>query len=186
MDIRCQTKQTKKGGIIMVAKKSLLFGVSLLVITVWICGSATPALSETINCKGEGKAGVLKMINDSMGYFIGLNENEVSYTCDNGESFTEIAYLVWDLLMGKERQILGQGNSISTYKDNSKIIGKLKFSLIPDPKDEKQWIIDGTAEIIRGTMRFNGIKGSVSFKGKQDAGMKLFIESTMTYTLTTK
>jgi hypothetical protein len=170
----------------MVTKKSLLFAVGLLVITVLIWGSATLALSETVNCKGEGKSVPLKMINDSLGYFIGVNESETSYTCDNGETSTENAYILWDLLMGKERQILGQGHAIVTFKDNSKIVSKSKFIEIPDPKDERQWIFDGTFEIIRGTMRYNGIKGSGSFKGKQDASGKTVIEITETYTLPTK
>ncbi|MEW6187564.1 MAG: hypothetical protein AB1585_17685 [Thermodesulfobacteriota bacterium] len=167
----------------MVAKKSLIFAIGLFVISVWIWGSATPALSETINCKGEGKSVPLTMINDSTGSIIGINESKGSFTCDSGETGTEHDLLLWE--QNERKELLIQGYSILTFKDNSKIIMKSKFTEIPDPKGEAQWIFNGTSDILRGNMRFNGIKGSGSFKGRQN-GYNIDMEWTLTFTLPKK
>ncbi len=64
---------------------------------------------------------------------------------------------------------------------------KNKLTQIPDPKGGAEWIWDGTAEIIKGTIHFNGIKGSASFKGKHLFPDKKSInEWTITFTLPPK
>jgi hypothetical protein len=177
--------QLKKEGIFMEMKKSLIVALCLLVIPVLIWGIATPALSETLNCKGEGKSAPLKMISDSTGlYFLGVSESEDAFTCDNGETGTGKGLFLWDRIERKE--LLSLGYSILTFKDNSQIImkSKSKLSEIPDPNEVKGNFV-GTADILRGNRRFNGIKGSVSFKGKVN-GDNIVIESTLTFTLPKK
>ena len=119
------------------------------------------------------------------GYFIGVNTREGSATCENGETATVNSYAVWDQIWHKE--CFKEGYTIFTFKDFSKMIMKNKLTQIPDPKGEAEWIWDGTAEIIKGTIQFNGIKGSGSFKGKQLFPDKKSInEWTITFTLPPK
>jgi hypothetical protein len=170
----------------MVTKKLLFFAVGLFVITAWIWGSATPALSETLNCKGEGKQVTLKMVFDSPGSFIGISENEVSHTCDNGETISEKSY--YSFANGNSMgDLLVQGYSKLTFKDDSTITSRIKLTQLRDPKGEVMWIYDGTGEIIRGTMRFKGVQGSCSIKNGKEFNNKTHShEFTITYTLPTK
>lgn len=149
----------------MGSKKSLCLWVGLFVILVWIWGFASPALSETLNCKSEMKMGQRIMDEVTSGYFIGVNTREGSANCDNGEMAHLKAFATWDVMQPKEG--FAQGYIIFTFKDNSKIITKFKYRQIPDPGGEAEWIYEGTPEIIKGTLRFEGIKGSTSFKSKQ-------------------
>jgi hypothetical protein len=89
---------------------------------------------------------------------------EAAATCDNGETPTVKTYSVWDATVGKESFV--QGYAIYTFKDSSKIVTKFNFRQVPDPEGKAVWIWGGTSEIIKGTVRFNGIKGNVSSKGK--------------------
>ena len=170
----------------METKKSLCFLVGLFVIIVWICGFVTPALSETIKCKSESDAGKREV--DQVlftEYFVGSTTKEMVATCDNGETPTVKMYSVWDATVGKENFI--QGYSIYTFKDSSKIVTKFNFRQIPDPEGKAEWISDtGTVEIIKGTLRFNGIRGTASSKGKTLDDHKTANEWTIDYTLPSK
>jgi len=167
----------------MVTKKSLLFTLGLFVITVLIWGFATPALSETAKCKCEGKATGLKRLNDSPGNSIGSSEAEGSCTCDDGETYTFNELYVFDLSMGMGK-VFAHAYGVCSYKDNSKIVYTYKsLPLSFDPTREALLIFEGTSEIVRGTMRFNGIKGGQSFKGKQFVDGRQVIETISTYTL---
>ena len=170
----------------MGTKKSLCFLMGLFVIIVWSWGFATPALSETIKCKSESDAGKREV--DQVlftEYFVGSTTKEMVATCDNGETPTVKMYSVWDATVGKENFI--QGYSIYTFKDSSKIVTKFNFRQIPDPEGKAEWISDSTADIIKGTLRFNGIKGNVSSKSKTlHPDHRGVSEFTITYTLPPK
>ncbi|MEW6186268.1 MAG: hypothetical protein AB1585_11070 [Thermodesulfobacteriota bacterium] len=79
------------------------------------------------------------------------------------------------------------GFGVRTFKDNSKIVYEYRsLPLKLDPTGDAYIIYEGTAELIRGTLRFDGIKGSESFKGKQLAGGKQVVECIHTYTVPEK
>ncbi len=76
---------------------------------------------------------------------------------------------------------------VYTFKDFARITTKGSMRQVEDPKGEAEWIWEGTGEIIKGVTRFRGIKGSISFKGKQERGDKKAIqEVTLTYTFPPK
>lgn len=167
-------------------KKSLFCSVGLFVIIVWIWCSATPASSETIKCNNEtdmGKREVDQVLFTE--YFVGSTIKEAAATCDNGETPNVKTYSVWDATVGKES--FTQGYTIYTFKDSSKIVTKFNYRQIPDPEGKAQWIWDGTSEIIKGSLRFSGIKGNVSFKGKMLFPDRRSVEEwTINYTLPPK
>jgi hypothetical protein len=70
--------------------------VGLLVIIVWIWGSATLALSESLKCKSETKLVVRANEYAAISYYIGVNSKEGSATCENGETATVKSYALWE------------------------------------------------------------------------------------------
>jgi len=97
-------------------------------------------------------------------YFVGSTTREAVATCDNGERPNVKTYSVWDATVGKENVV--HGYTIFTFKDSSKIVAKFNSRQIPDPEGKAERVWDGTSEIIKGSLRFKGIKGNVSNKGK--------------------
>ena len=171
----------------MAKRKLLVFSAGLFVIIVWIWGSATLALSETLKCTSETKLVVNENEQAASSYYIGVNSREGSATCENGETATVKSYALWESNWPKE--IFVQEYTIYTFKDFSTIITKGNTHQVPDPNraGEAAWFLEGTAEIIKGANRFSGIKGSVALKGKQlPPDRKIISELTITYTLPPK
>jgi len=171
----------------MRAKKSLCFSLGLFVIMVWIWGFAAPALSETLKCKSETKVREQNMDVVTDEHYVGATMREGSVTCDNGEMATVRSYSTWDVIFKKEG--FSQSYSVLTFNDNSKILTKFQGRQIPDPEGKADWIwsgMTGTSEILNGTNRFKGIKGSVSFEGKQLPSKISTSEWTFIYTLPPK
>ena len=171
----------------MKTKKSLCFLVGLFVILVWIWGFAAPALSETLKCKSEAKVREQNSDMVTEEHYVGATIREGSLTCDNGETATLRSYGTWDVIFKKEG--FSQTYTVLTFNDNSKILTKFQGRQIPDPEGKADWIwsgMTGTSEILKGTNRFKGIKGSVSFEGKQLPSKISTSEWTFTYTLPPK
>ncbi len=167
-------------------KKLLVFSAGLFLIIIWIGGSATLALPETLKCKKETKlvvSGAYEQAASS--YYIGIHSREGSATCENGEMATVKSYALWESNWTKETFV--QEYTIYKFKDFSTIITKGNVHQIRDPNREAEWFVEGTDEIIKGAIRFNEIKGSVSSKGKQlPPDGKIISEVTITYTLPPK
>ena len=76
--------------------------------------------------------------------------------------------------------------------DGSTIITSFSSVQDPDPEGKFAWLIKGTGDILRGTGRFEGIKGSISGSSKQlkpekgDLSGKSFGDWTFTYSLSLK
>ena len=171
----------------MATKKSIWILFGTLVISVWIPGFSTPALSESIKCKSEAKGDAVRVQEQAdSSYFIGIVKKEGSVTCENGETGDVKSYSLIEVNWPKECVV----QTITIYifnKDWAKIITKGDIVQIQDPKGEAEWIWEGTGEIIKGTGRFSGIKGGTSFKGKQlPPDKKSISEFTINYTLPPK
>ena len=84
---------------------------------------------------------------------------------------------------------------VHTFADGSTIVSKNKFINISAPDGKTGLYEDITGEIVKGTGRFEGIKGKVTAKGKRltplSPGLKemrgdAVVEGSMTYTLPSK
>lgn len=82
-----------------------------------------------------------------------------------------------------------------TFEDGSTIVSKNSFISISAPDGKTGSYEDITGEIVKGTGRFEGIKGKISAKGKRitplSPGLKemrgdAVVEGSMTYTLPSK
>jgi hypothetical protein len=168
----------------MATRKSMWILFGILVISAWVLGSAIQAGAETMNYKFY--TWVIKgddvPVGDAEGHMVGYAVRGAFYVFENGEVATTNHVATRDLIKGS-----GPFMQYVTIKfaDGSTIIIKSQGTL---GGAAGQW----TSEIIKGTGRFEGIKGTQSAKAKYlpvekgEAGPKGYGEGTITYTLPPK
>ena len=172
----------------MATKKLMcvLFGV--LVISAWVLGSAIQVGAETLKCKhAQTNTKFDSMeVGDENGHFIGVQRMEGLAYCENGEIAKVRTDSTFDFVRGKGTQSLGY--TFYTFEDGSTII--VKFQRLVDYTGGTG-SAKASSEIIKGTGRFEGIKGTTSATGKnyprsQEEVGRAFTDATLTYTLPTK
>jgi len=84
---------------------------------------------------------------------------------EGGEVVPFKAFSTSNQIAGK--QGLAQGYLSFTFVDGSSIITSFRQTNEPDPEGKFAWYNKFTGEILKGTGRFEGIKGSLSGDGKQ-------------------
>jgi hypothetical protein len=172
----------------MATKKSMwvLFGV--LVTSFWALGSAIQAGAETLNYKVYSYVtkGERVPIGDVEQHTMGFQTRKAFCVFENGEVATQNMVLYSDLIKGSGSSLL---YSTLTFADGSTIIMKVQVTVetVAGSSAAKM-----TREIIKGTGRFEGIKGTGTTKikylpvEKDEAGAKGYGEGTITYTLPSK
>jgi hypothetical protein len=169
---------------IMATKKSIVFLLGILVISVWVLGSANQAGAETMNYKMYTYAikGESVPVADVEGHSVDLFTRGGFYVFENGEVATFNLVGTGDFIKG-----LGPFMQFVNIKfqDSSTIIIKSQGTF---GGTAGQW----TSEILKGTGRFEGIKGTQDAKSKflpvekGESGPKGYGEGTITYTLPSK
>jgi hypothetical protein len=170
----------------MATKKSLRVLLGILAISAWILGSVMQAGAETLNYKFYGW--VIKEqdvpVADVEGHTVSLYVRGAFYVFDNGEVATINHVATGDLVNGAGPFM--QYVTIN-FPDRSTITIKSQGT-IGAAGASAGW----TSKIIKGTSRFEGIKGTQSAKAKYlpvepgEAGSKVYGEGTITYTLPPK
>ena len=171
----------------MATKKSMcvLFGV--LVLATWVLGSVTRAGAETMNYKLYTY--VVKAesvpVGDVDGHYLYSMTRRSFLVFENGEVATERGVLTGD--QTKESGASFLRYTIITFSDGSTIVIKSQGTAagpgVLTPTAAKR-----TDEIIRGTGRFEGIKGTgtITIKflpvEKDEAGARGIGEGSITYT----
>jgi hypothetical protein len=173
----------------MTTKKLMcvLFGV--LVISAWVLGSTLQSGAETMKCKNIATATKDERIpvGDPGGNMIGLQIMEGLAFCENGEVAKVRHHGVWDFEPGKGSQAMGY--SIFTFEDGSTVV--IKFQRLTGLGQSGILPATATSEFIKGTGRFEGIKGtssttSKSFLPSKGEAARVFNDATWTYTLPAK
>ena len=172
----------------MAIRKSLWILFGILVISAWVLGSPIQAGAETMKYKFY--TWVIKReslpVADVEGHVLGLNVRNAFLVFENGEVATSIS-------VGWNDYIKGAGPFMQyqtlTFEDGSTIIIKSQGTV-------GAYTAGGTggwkSEIIKGTGRFEGIKGTQAAKAKYlplekgEAGPKGYGEGSITYTLSSK
>jgi hypothetical protein len=168
----------------MDTRKSLWILFGTLVISVWFLGSPIQAGAETMNFNAYNVVTKRETVPvaDVEGHALGLTVRNGFFIFENNEVAASIS-------VGTHDYIKGEGPFMQyitiTFQDGSTIIiktqgasGTAGFQL--------------TSEIIKGTGRFEGIKGNLTLKSKWlpvekwEAGPKGYGEGTLTYTLPAK
>jgi hypothetical protein len=181
-----QISTPRKEETIMATRKSIWFLIAILAITVWVLGSAVPVGAETLNYKFYTWVikGEIQPASDVEGHIYVLNKRGAFYVFENGEVATIDHIGAGDYTKGK-----GPFKQVVTIKfqDGSTITIKSEGT-IGSSSAAGGW----KSEIIKGTGRFEGIKGTQSAKAKYlplekgEPGPKGYGEGTITYTLPPK
>jgi hypothetical protein len=172
----------------MATKKSMWVLFAILVISAWVLGSVIQAGAETL--KGRSVITAIKderiPIKDEPGHELGMQILEGLAFFENGEIAKQRTHSIFDTTPGKGAQAINY--NIWTFEDGSTIVNRTQRLMVPDKSGNSS--ASNTSEFIKGTGRFEGIKGTGSATGKNfrtegEAG-KVFSDFTWTYTLPAK
>jgi hypothetical protein len=169
----------------MATKKSMCVLFGTLVISAWVLGSAIQARAETMKCRIATTTTKDESVpvSDEEGHSLHLLITEGLAFFENGEIAKVRSHNLSDSIPGKGPQVIGY--TIYTFEDGSTIVQRFQ-RLMVDDKSAK-----ATGELIKGTGRFAGIKGTVSgtsksFHGSKGEATRNTSDMTFTYTLPTK
>ena len=176
----------------MATKKSMWVLLGIFVISAWVLGSAIQAEAETMNYKFY--TWVIKSesipISDMEGHVVSFVLRGCFYVFENGEVATANQVATMDYIKGE-----GQFMAYVTinFADGSTIViknqGRMAGVSTASPS-----LVDWKSEIIKGTGRFEGIKGTQKHGDKLkvfplekgEVFPKAYHEGTITYTLPPK
>jgi len=173
----------------MATKKLMFVLFGILSISAWILGSVIQAGAETLKFKSYTyvtKAEIVP-VGDVNGHAVGLTTRRAFLVFENGEVATQSSVSTSDAIKGSGSSVTYQ---TITFSDGSTIIVKAQTTV--------EGTVAGTSaarttrEIIKGTGRFEGIKGTGTSTVKYfpvekgEAGPKGIGEGTLTYTLPSK
>jgi len=173
----------------MATKKSMMVLFGILVISAWVLGSVIHAGAETMKCRSASTSTKDERIpvSDAEGHVLGLQIAEGLAFFDNGEIAKTRAHTIYDTMPGIGSQTIVY--NIYTFEDGSTIVLRNQRMLVTDQSGKVSAKVTG--EIIKGTGRFEGIKGTISATGKnfppsKGEAMRATTDSIFTYTLPTK
>lgn len=170
--------------------------IGIIVIAAWLLLPATQAKAETMkyNWKYHCTSQCTKLeyveLPDVEGHFVGVFERR---GVDIFE--TEVAAIVERGTFDKIKNVRTtfQGYAEVTFKDGSTIIHKYQGIFVPSPGEKLEVYKDCKGKYIKGTGRFEGIKGEFTFTGrritpytKDKTKGDTWMEVTATYTLPKK
>jgi hypothetical protein len=173
----------------MATKKSMLILFGVLTISAWVLGSVTQAGAETL--KGRSAMTTTKYeeisVSDEPGHVLVMQIAEGLTFFENGEIAKMRQHSIRDTIPEKGSQAINYNTY--TFEDGSTIVVRTQRLMIADKSGS--YSAKTTGEILKGTGRFEGIKGTVSAAGRNFAASKgeaarSFTDITFTYTLPTK
>ncbi len=143
--------------------------IMLLLLTV-VLAPMTQAADEKVT--GRIFAHYTKMetmeVGDVPGHFLGVAQQTGLMFRSTGEIAKKSATFHFDLLKGKGTFV---DYSLYTDQDGSTLVTKALGTAGP-VDDGKKFIIEGTFECIGGTGKYDGYKGSGTFKGERVGELK--------------
>lgn len=145
--------------------KGMLFSILAVIVFTWVLYPVSQADAETRKCKINNKITQFQYlpILDSPGHIMGIFERQGDVLFENGEKAKQIFRGTVDSNRGKGAF---QGYSLLTFEDGATIIATMEGTF-EIPKGGKLPVSEGKGKYIKGTGRFQGIEGTVSFTGKQ-------------------
>jgi hypothetical protein len=167
----------------MAMKNSMRVLFAILVVIAWVLGSVIQAGAETMKCRTSTvvtKDETLP-VGYEEGHVLGLQITEGLAFFENGEVANIRSHLVYDrydkVVPGKSSQAIGYRSTIVQGFQRLQISGEASAKV--------------TSELIKGTGRFEGIKGSISGTSKRvpevkGESKKYVSDMTFTYTLPSK
>ena len=138
--------------------------LSILLITAWLLVPATQAEAKTVKCKVVAPLTKVEWIAvpDVEKHVVALYERRGVAICEDGETSAYHTRGTADLIKGQGTY---HGYTDYTYEDGSIAIFEYTGNVTLTP-GEKLRTLKGEGKYIKGTGRFEGIKGKASFTGK--------------------
>jgi len=173
------------------AKKSSWVLIVLFVISVGLLCSVPQVIAETLSFKSflHVTQSQMVQIGDVASHWVAIVVREGAAALETGEMAWAKGVLTYDVIDGGGPWTL---YTILTFQDGSTIISLSKGISEKHSVSSHLEASKRTGEIIKGTGRFEGIKGTVPASIKQfppekgELGPKVFTEGTLTYTLPKK
>jgi hypothetical protein len=166
----------------MAPKKYMWIFFGILVVSVWVLGSAIQVGAETWNyrfytwvIKGEDYP-----VGDVEGHDVGFRTRGYFIMYENGEIATANSVTTQDRTKESTPYMLYQ---TIFFQDGSTIIIKSQGTTVGRTTASSSARSESKSEIIKGTGRFEGIKGTTSSKTKYLPIIRGYGEGTLTYTL---
>ena len=147
----------------MDTRKSILPLFAILLITAWVLGSAIQSRAETLRFKVsnyETQREVIQ-VGDMEGHTLMLTTRRGLAFFENGGVAT---YTNWARFDSTKSKSTIDGYTMLTFEDGSTIV--YKFNGIWEPSPRGFPVGKGTGEFTKGTGRYEGIKGDVTWSGK--------------------
>jgi hypothetical protein len=173
----------------MATRKSMWVPLGVFILAAWLLGSVMGAQAETMKCRTASVStkGDTMQVSDVEGGTLRMGTSEGLAFCENGEIADFKAIFISDGIAGKGWQLIGYNYFI--FEDGSKIITKFDQRATADSSGKIS--AKSTGEIVKGTGRFEGIKGTESGIGikvpdVKGATPKSARDRTITYTLPSK
>ncbi len=144
----------------MATKKSMWVLFGIIVISAWVFGSVIQAGAETMKCRTATTATKEERIavSDQEGHFLGLRILQGLAFFENGEIAKLTVHVMYDSIPRKGVQVISY--YIFTYEDGSTVVTR------DQPLISGTGSANVTGELIKGTGRFEGIKGTTSGTGR--------------------
>ena len=175
----------------MAGKRFITIWGFMILVAIWIClvGFHTPAIAETMNYKlyhYQVKAEIA-LIGDMEGHIMRQTMRRGFFVIENGEVASWLGVIHTDLIKGSGSFKI---YATITFSDDSTIILKAEGTLGGTAATLQT--NEAKGEIIKGTGRFEGIKGTGTSRTrylpleKGEDGQKAIAEGTLNYTLPPK
>jgi hypothetical protein len=175
----------------MATKKSMWVLIGFFIIAAWVVGFIIEAQAETMKCKFNRVVTKEEIwpVSDEEGHIFGMQISEGLAFFENGDIANFKTQAIYDRSTGTGKGSQAISYVFITFEDGSSIIVRNDYRSIADPSGK--FSTKGAGEIIKGTGRFAGSKGTFSSTGKsfppiKGEANKYSGDITITYTLPPK
>ena len=148
----------------MVTQKSFGIFVGCIIIAALFLGFVIEAKAETMKWRTSAYTQQMEIlpVGDSEGHVLFMGSSKGQAYFENGDVAVYANWWAGDGTAG--RGSTTQGYARYTFEDGSTFVGKFETTLSPGPKGLP--LQKGTAKLIKGTGRFEGIQGDITFEGR--------------------
>ena len=175
----------------MDTKKSLWIFAGCIIIAALFLGFVIEAKAETMKWRVSTYLHQMEIlpVGDTEGHVLFMGSRKGLAYFENGDVAVFVNWFTGDVTKG---QGPNQGYALYTFGDGSTFVGKFESTQSVAPKGLP--LQKGSAKLIKGTGRFEGIQGDVTFEGKglvpysKEKGLLAdqYIDAVATYTLPRK
>ena len=175
----------------MATKKSIWVLIGFFIIAAWLLGFIIEAQAETMKCRIARVVAKEETmpVGDEEGHILVMQIGQGLAFFENGDIANFKTQSIGDRRTGTGKGSQSIAYIFFTFEEGSSIIATLEYRSIADPSGKIS--TKTTGQIINGTGRYKGIKGTYSSTGKalppvKGEADKYFADATLTYTLPPK